>query len=393
MFYRRFGRTKIQMPVLTCGGMRYQESWNDIPLADVPKANQENLEATIQRAIKLGINHIETARGYGSSEMQLGLVLPQLPREQITVQSKIGPEEDPKKFLENFEKSLSYLKLDYLDLLSIHGINNQELLDLTLRPGGCLSVAEELRKQSRCRHIGFSTHASLDVIRKTIATDAFDYVNLHWYFVNEFNWPAILDAKKHDMGVFIISPNDKGGLLYKPSEKLTACCQPLSPMHFNNLFCLQRPEVHTLSIGASKPSDFDEHIRSLEDYLKIEEVIHPIEKNLRETLDQVLGAEWMRSWFEGLPTWEEVPQEINIVEILRLWNYAHGLDMVEYGQMRYNLLGNGGHWFAGKQATDLDRVDLNACLQNSKFKKQIPALLQQAHELLAGEAKKRLSQS
>ena len=34
-----------------------------------------NLEATIRRAVDLGINHIETARGYGSSEMQLGRIL------------------------------------------------------------------------------------------------------------------------------------------------------------------------------------------------------------------------------------------------------------------------------------------------------------------------------
>ncbi len=42
-------------------------------------ANQENLEATIHRARSLGINHIETARGYGSSEIQLAAVLPASP--------------------------------------------------------------------------------------------------------------------------------------------------------------------------------------------------------------------------------------------------------------------------------------------------------------------------
>ncbi len=69
---KRFGRTEVQMPVLTCGGMRYQQSWQDIAPEKVEKKNQENLEATIQYALAHGINHIETARGYGSSEMQLG---------------------------------------------------------------------------------------------------------------------------------------------------------------------------------------------------------------------------------------------------------------------------------------------------------------------------------
>ncbi len=63
MLYRRFGRTELQMPVFSCGGMRYQHKWQDVPLSDVPDENQANLEATIHRAVQLGINHIETVAG------------------------------------------------------------------------------------------------------------------------------------------------------------------------------------------------------------------------------------------------------------------------------------------------------------------------------------------
>ena len=71
--------------------MRYQFKWQDVPPGEVPPDNQANLEATIHRAVELGINHIETARGYGSSEMQLGNVLPTLPRDKILVQTKVAP--------------------------------------------------------------------------------------------------------------------------------------------------------------------------------------------------------------------------------------------------------------------------------------------------------------
>ncbi len=65
------------MPVLSCGGMRYQFKWQDVPPAEIPPDNQANLEATtIGRSLALGLNHIETARGYGSSEMQLGRIQP-----------------------------------------------------------------------------------------------------------------------------------------------------------------------------------------------------------------------------------------------------------------------------------------------------------------------------
>ncbi|HEY1490648.1 MAG TPA: aldo/keto reductase, partial [Verrucomicrobiae bacterium] len=63
MKYRRFGRTELSMPVISCGGMRYQHKWQDVPPQEIPRANQENLEACIHRAFELGINHIETARG------------------------------------------------------------------------------------------------------------------------------------------------------------------------------------------------------------------------------------------------------------------------------------------------------------------------------------------
>src|SRR5262249_39184883 len=100
MKYRRFGRTELSMPVISCGGMRYQFKWQDVPPDQIPAENQRNLEATIHRSLALGINHIETARGYGTSEMQLGNVLPTLPRDKIIVQTKVMPKATKKEFLE-----------------------------------------------------------------------------------------------------------------------------------------------------------------------------------------------------------------------------------------------------------------------------------------------------
>ena len=135
---------------------------------------------------------------------------------------------------------MELLKLDYVDLLGIHGINNQTLMDAALRKGGCLEAALQLKKEGRVRSVGFSTHAATKIIVDSCNDGRFDYVNLHWYYVNPFNWPAIEAATRHDMGVFIISPSDKGGKLYKPSEKLVSLTAPLSPMVFNDLWCLAR---------------------------------------------------------------------------------------------------------------------------------------------------------
>ncbi len=393
MLYRRFGRTELKMPVFSCGGMRYQYKWQDVPQWQVPRDNQENLEATIRRAVELGINHIETARGYGSSEMQLGRILPTFEREELIVQTKVNPKANVKEFQRDFEKSLKNLRLDYVDLLAIHGINNPELLHDSIRPGGCLEFVHKLQAQGKVKFIGFSTHGATDIIIQAINTNQFDYVNLHWYYVNQANWAAIEAATRLDMGVFIISPSNKGGMLYEPPQKLVELCTPLSPMVFNDLFCLSHSQVHTLSVGAAKPQDFDEHLKTLDLLDNASEILPDILARLEEEAIAVMGEDWVKTWHINLPTYEKTPGHVNIPVILWLRNLAVAYDMLDYAKMRYNLLGNGGHWFPGSQADKISQLDLQECLSHSPHADKIPHFLTEAHQMLAGEARQRLSQS
>ena len=381
------------MPVLSCGGMRYQHSWNDKEADGITPEGQANLEACIRRALDSGINHIETARGYGTSEIQLGKILPQLPRARMIIQTKVSPDIEG-GFRAGFDQSMCNLRLDHVDLLSIHGINNRELWEETIRPGGALDQARKIIHEGRASFLGFSTHAPCDLIEEIVESDAFDYVNLHWYFMNCTNWSAVEAATRHDMGVFIISPTEKGGCMHQPSEKLARLCVPLSPMVFNDLYCLIHPEVHTLSIGAARPSDFDEHLNILPLMEQGEMVdrVHETERRLEEEFMRTNEFSMPERWDRNLPPFGEVPGGINLQEIVRLLALDRAFDMQAYGKLRYNLLGNGGHWFPGVNAATFDE----AAIRDIGVKAGIPDLcgiLHSAHERFGDAPRKRLQQN
>jgi uncharacterized protein len=398
MRYRRFGRTEIQMPVFSCGGMRYQHGWQDAPLDKIPPDNQANLEATIRKAVDVGINHIETARGYGSSERQLGLILPTFPRDQLIVQTKVGPKPDAAAFVADFEDSRQRLQLDYVDLLAFHGVNTHRDLWWVTRDGGCLQAARQLQREGKVRHVGFSTHGDTDVIVDAINWDrdgGLDYVNLHYYFIFQNHKPAIEAATKQDLGVFIISPADKGGMLYQPPDKLVALCDPLHPLVFNCLWCLQQPAVHTLSLGAARPSDFDLQLSSLEKLDAAATLLPPIEQRLSAAMDAAVGEGYFARFREGLAETLNQPGHIAVETILWLRALALGWGLTDYAKMRYGLLGNAGSWFYGNNALNADVYAEKLTKSNSQspFADQLPDQLTDAHDRFWSAPQTRLSES
>ncbi|MDF3128619.1 aldo/keto reductase [Kiritimatiellaeota bacterium B1221] len=388
---RRFGRTELQMPVFTTGGMRYQQDWKDLSAEEIEKESTQNVRECIQCSLSHGISHIETARGYGTSEAQLGEVFAEIPREELIVQTKIGVGEDLKQFQNSFETSMGHLKLKHVDLLSIHGINNRAELERSL----AYAIPQMLkwREQGRIRFIGFSTHGPADVIMEAAFTGCFDYMNVHWYFVNHDNWTAIQAAAHQDMGVFIISPNDKGGRLWDPTPKMVDFCRPMTPMQFNAMFCLAREEVHTLSMGVSKASEFQEHIDGLLWYDERKAISQSIAKKITAEVDAHFVPGWSRTYAAGVPMPHRTPGGIHIREILRLYTWAKAMDMVEFAKSRYNMFGNGGDWFAGSAPGPFDDQALYDALVQSPHRDRIIPYLHEAHDLLKGDEVKRQSEA
>jgi predicted aldo/keto reductase-like oxidoreductase len=380
VLYRRFGRTEIDMSVFSCGGMRAQQSWERS--ARVGAASQANVDAVVARALSVGINHFETARGYGTSEQQLGKALARHPRSAFVLQTKLRPQENPAALEAQLEESFALLGVDTIDLLSLHGLNSPSCVDLALRAGGSLEVVERFRRAGRVRHIGFSTHAPTRRLIDIIKSDRFDYVNLHAYYLFQDNLPAIAEARARDMGVFIISPTDKGGRLYAPSEKLRKLTAPLSPMAFNDLWCLTNLDAHTLSLGAAVPSDFDAHVEALALLDDAPRLLPPIVARLEAAYAEAVGADFAQRWSHGLPEWTELPGKINVRRILWLHNLVRAYDLMHFAQERYIAMSPNDIWVPGARAVNFNDAEITAALPDSPFRAEIPQLLRRAHETL-----------
>jgi hypothetical protein len=373
MQYRRFGRTGRELSVITLGGMRYKQGWN-APRDQLPAEMIDECREMTRLALDAGINHIETAHGYGKSEHCYGKVLDQelgIPRDRYHLMTKGAPRtaEEVRRLV---DEQLKGLRTDRIDLYGWHGINSAETLKQIVAKGGAIEELLALQREGVIGALGFSTHAPVEVICDAIATGLFSFVNLHYYYFFQRNWPAVVLAGARDMGVFIISPNDKGGQLFNPSPLLRELTAPLTPIQFNARFCLRTPQVHTLSFGMTAPAHLDE----MRGIFPVAVPPPALDLEIEQRLNARILADPV-SAYEGHELMPD-PSGINIPEVLRFRRLWKCYDLEGFGFYRYNMLQEKGDWFPGVYATR----EAVARLDRSKWPPglDVAALLSETHD-------------
>jgi len=237
IIYRTLGKTGLKIPVVSFGVMRADNS------------------ALVKAAYDGGIKMFDTAHGYqnGRNEEMLGNFFTAVPRNSFIIATKIGPagvdrqtgkpsaETTAADFLSKFEISLSRLKMSYVDILYMHGVESPDVL----RHKEIVNAMLDLKKKGKVRFIGVSTHKNEPVIIKAMAEDGIWDVALTAYnftqtYRDEMN-KALQAAADTGIGV-VAMKTMAGGFLDKGRTKPVNTRAALK-------WALSNPNIHTTIPG------------------------------------------------------------------------------------------------------------------------------------------------
>ena len=124
--------------------------------AALGRATDEEAAPTLDVLLEYGINHIDTAAGYGRSERRVGTWM-DAHRKDFFLATKTG-ERAYQAAKDQFHHSLERLRVDNVDLLQLHNLVEPDEWETALGPGGALEMAVEAREQGLTRFIGVTGH-------------------------------------------------------------------------------------------------------------------------------------------------------------------------------------------------------------------------------------------
>jgi aryl-alcohol dehydrogenase-like predicted oxidoreductase len=212
MTYHRFGRTDLQLSRVGLG------AGGPSRLGTSQGADEASVEALIGRARDLGINHIDTARAYGT-EAAIGRALKRLDAPHMMVATKVhwfdgnepddtsGGDRDPLDLVREVEASLADLGRDHIEIFQFHAVLPDQLSYVVDR---LLPVAHRLQQQGKIGHIGITEDPSVDhrqqMAQAAVKSGHFDTLMVQYSILDQVaDGDTFAATQQHDVGVFCMS--------------------------------------------------------------------------------------------------------------------------------------------------------------------------------------------
>ncbi|MHA1629633.1 MAG: aldo/keto reductase [Candidatus Heimdallarchaeota archaeon] len=225
MHYRLLGKTGIETSILGFGAMRLPTTNPENPAA----INEAEAIKIIRQAIDGGVNYIDTAYVYHreQGEVLVGKALQDGYREKVTLMTKnpiwkVKSEEDYLNFL---EEELKRLQTDHIDVYLFHSLKKQQYEEIVLK-FDLLEKAKEAKREGKIRHIGLSSHDSVENIMELIDVGIFEVILLQYNIIDNTNAEVIEYAAKKGLGVCVMGPVAGGRLALEPPKELVDYLTP-----------------------------------------------------------------------------------------------------------------------------------------------------------------------
>ena len=230
MIYKKF--QDLSLSALGLGMMR-------LPVLDDVESRIDEAAALelVEYAMAHGVNYYDTAWGYhgGNCELVAGRALSRYPRERYYLATKF-PGYDLANFgktEEIFEKQLKKCQVDYFDFYLFHNVCEMNVEQYLDRSYGTFDYLVEQRRNGRIRHLGFSCHGDLDVLRRFLEAYG-EHMEFCQLQINWFDW-EFQNAKEkcelvQSMGipVWVMEPL-RGGRLAALGDEFMDRLRPLRP--------------------------------------------------------------------------------------------------------------------------------------------------------------------
>ena len=265
MIYRDFCGKKLS--ALGMGCMR-------LPVTD-EKNSSINKSATremIDYAIKNGVNYFDTAWGYhdGESENIVGEILSEYPRDSFYIATKFPGYDvsNMTKVEEIFEEQLKKCRVDYFDFYMFHNVCESNIEEYLDRQYGIYDYLMKQKENGRIRHLGFSTHGTLDTMKRFIDAYGKDMefcqIQLNWVDWKMQNAKAKVEMSKDlNIPVWVMEPVRGGKLATLEEEyanELKTLRPDATPAEWSFRFLQSIPEVVVTLSGMSDMKQLIENI-------------------------------------------------------------------------------------------------------------------------------------
>lgn len=198
MITRELGLTGLKVVPIGFGGIPIQ------------RLEQETVTAIIDRMIHEGINFIDTARGYTTSEAMIGNALEGGKRKHFILATK-SMAKDYASMKADIETSLRMLKTDHIDLYQCHLVKNLEQYAQILAEDGAYKALLEAKAEGKIGHIGITAH-SVDFVKEIIMEMPFETLQFPYNLVEKQGEPLFEMAKRRGIGVIVMKPIAGGAI-------------------------------------------------------------------------------------------------------------------------------------------------------------------------------------